>query len=58
MLQGKPSYIDNIYLMKDSQESFCYNPERHIGNNLNKQLLESAILKKEPLVEKYGAKSD
>jgi hypothetical protein len=53
----KPSYIDRVYLMKHSQVSFCYNPGGHVVSNLDKRSLESAILKKEPLVEKYKVKS-
>jgi hypothetical protein len=53
----KPSYIDNIRIMKHSQVSFCYNPGGYVVNNLDKESLENAILKKEPLVEKYQTNS-
>jgi hypothetical protein len=53
----KPPYINKVQLMKHSQVSFCYNSGGHVVNNLDKHSLESAILKKEPLVEKYRMKS-
>lgn len=53
----KPHFISEVILMKHSDVSFTYNPGTYAVNNLNNEVLDAAIAKKEGKVFNYRINS-
>ncbi|PQJ09586.1 hypothetical protein CJD36_016740 [Flavipsychrobacter stenotrophus] len=54
----KPSFIEEVRIMKHSQVAFCYNGGAHYVSELDSPTLNRAIAKKDALIESYKMNSD
>lgn len=54
----KPSFIEEVRVMKHSQVAFCYNAGAHYAKDLDTNTLKKAMLKKDPLVDSYRLNSN